>query len=357
MKIAVVGGGVAGFLTAIEALARDWNVTLFHDPNAPRCSSTAAGMLAPYAELESANDTIFRIGMRSLEIWPSLLARLPRPVYFRREGSLLVAHKSDLPLLRHVIALIERRSGRHLQTLTPDEVQQIEPDVSQLHGVHLPDEAHIDTQGFIETASAYLAKACDVRATHVDDVAALRRGFDWVFDCRGIGAKKDVQELRGVRGEILWVHAPEITIRRAIRFVHPRYHAYIVPRPDNVYLVGASSIEAEDLSPLSVRTALELLSALYGIQPEFAEARIVKTDVNLRPAFPDNLPRVEHHDGLTRINGLFRHGYLLAPSVVRDAITHVASEANAYAGHRSADQRRAEARFAIEHDRRSPARS
>ena len=331
MRVGIVGGGVAGCLAAIESIARDWDVTLLHDPNAPRCSTTAAGMLAPYAELESADDTIYRTGMRSLEIWPAILERLPQRVFFQAEGSLLVANRADLPLLRHVISLIERRSGMRLEPLAPPQVAELEPDLGHFHGVYLPHEAQIDTHAFIAAAMSYLSEACDVRAVRVTDVDALRNEFDWVFDCRGFGAKHDLRDLRGVRGEILWIHAPDVVIHRPIRFVHPRYHCYLVPRPDSLYLLGASSIEAEDFSPLSVRTALELLTALYAIQPQFVEGRIVKTDVNLRPAFPDNLPRIEHDGNLTRINGLFRHGYLLAPSVARDAVTQVAMEAHVHA--------------------------
>lgn len=349
MKISVVGAGVAGCVTALEAIARGWDVTIFDDPSAPRCSSTAAGMLAPLAELEEADDTIFRLGMRSLELWPLLLGRLPRPVFFRREGSLLIAHRSDLSLLRRVIMLIERKVGKRVELLSAAEVQALEPDLPQFNGVYLPEEGQIDTQGFLESAESFLASRCQVRklrvahtrAGEVETDGGTPNGtiahFDWVFDCRGIGGRREMPELRGVRGEIIWVHAPGVSIRRPIRLVHPRYHVYVVPRPDHLYLVGASSIEAEDLSPLSVGTALELLSALYAVQPEFAEGRIVKTDVNLRPAFPDNRPHTEHHDGITRINGLFRHGYLLAPAVVEDAMSWVskrsASEVELYAAH------------------------
>jgi glycine oxidase len=331
MRIAVVGAGLAGNLVAIEAEARGWDVTLFNDPTAPRCAATAAGMLAPLAELDSAKDLVFRLGMRSLDIWPDFLARLPRPVRFLRNGSLLVAHRSDLPLLRRLIMLIERRSGRKVELLSSDEVHQLEPDLPQCHGIYLPEEAQIDTDAFLIAADLFAAEKCTQRRVKVVRCSAgtVHTGdgsetFDWVFDCRGIGAKSEVTDLRGVRGEIITVHAPEVSISRPIRLVHPRYHCYVVPRPDHVYLVGASSIEAEDLSPISVRTTLELLSALYAVQPEFAEARILETEVNLRPAFPDNEPRVEHADGLTRINGLFRHGYLLAPALVSDAVAAVA---------------------------------
>jgi glycine oxidase len=37
-------------------------------------------------------------------------------------------------------------------------------------------------------------------------------------------------------------------------------------------------------------------------------------------ALPDNLPHRETRDGLTRINGLFRHGWLIAPALVEQAL-------------------------------------
>ena len=46
----------------------------------------------------------------------------------------------------------------------------------------------------------------------------------------------------------------------------------------------------------------------------------VVAEHNLRPALPDNDPRTVQEAGCTRINGLFRHGWLLAPALVDDAL-------------------------------------
>ena len=91
-------------------------------------------------------------------------------------------------------------------------------------------------------------------------------------------------------------------------------------RPGDIVLVGASEIESEDRSPVSLRSAVELMSAAHSVLPALAEARIHRLDVNLRPALPDNEPHIESHDGLVRINGLFRHGWLIAPALVQDAL-------------------------------------
>jgi glycine oxidase len=73
-----------------------------------------------------------------------------------------------------------------------------------------------------------------------------------------------------------------------------------------------------------VRSTVELLAAAASVLPELAEARVVHTEVNLRPALPDNLPRLEQQDGLIRINGLYRHGWLIAPALVEQAISTLA---------------------------------
>ncbi|HSW19892.1 MAG TPA: FAD-dependent oxidoreductase, partial [Ramlibacter sp.] len=151
---------------------------------------------------------------------------------------------------------------------------------------------------------------------------ALR--FDWVFDVRGTGARPQMP-VRGVRGEIFWLHAPGLSLRRPLRLLHPRHRVYLVPREGDMVVVGASEIESEDRSPVSVRSTVELLAAAHSIVPELAEARIVHSEANLRPALPDNLPCVQTQPGITRINGLFRHGWLIAPALVEDALASMDS--------------------------------
>jgi glycine oxidase len=74
---------------------------------------------------------------------------------------------------------------------------------------------------------------------------------------------------------------------------------------------------------MSLRTAVELMAAAHSVVPALAEARILRLDTNLRPALPDNRPEVQVRDGLVRLNGLYRHGWLLAPSVVDDALAQL----------------------------------
>jgi glycine oxidase len=126
--------------------------------------------------------------------------------------------------------------------------------------------------------------------------------------------------VRGVRGEVFTLHVPGVQLRRPLRLLHARHAVYLVPRAGDQVVVGASSIESEDRSPVSVRSTVELLAAAHSIVPALAEARIVQAEANLRPALPDNLPRIDTQAGLTRINGLYRHGWLIAPAMVEEAL-------------------------------------
>ena len=64
---------------------------------------------------------------------------------------------------------------------------------------------------------------------------------------------------------------------------------------------------------------VELLSAAYALDPGFGEAEVLELGADARPAFPDNLPRVLERDGRIHVNGLFRHGFLMAPALARQA--------------------------------------
>ena len=83
-------------------------------------------------------------------------------------------------------------------------------------------------------------------------------------------------------------------------------------------MLGATQIESDDRRR-RVRSVLELLSAAYALHPAFGEAELVEIGVDARPAFPDNLPRLIRRGDTIHVNGLFRHGFLLAPALARMA--------------------------------------
>lgn len=335
-KIAIVGAGIIGRLLAFGLIRKGYQVTIFDANNLlgkSSCSYAAAGMLSPIAELESGDPFIYELGKTSLELWDSILLELNAPVYFKKNGSLMISHAQDVAELNHFKTKVNFQSDNeiNLKFLSPKEMSELEPDLHwKSQGLYLQNEGQIDNRMLLSSlTSALLASEIDWQEnSQVKDIIPgqltannRKYHFDLICDCRGLGAKKILSKLRGVRGELIYLHAPQVNITRPIRFFHPRYRLYIVPRLMNNYLVGASEIESEDLSTISVRTALELLSAAYSIHHGFAEARVIESITNCRPAFPDNLPGIFYQDGLIKINGLYRHGYLISPILVNETIS------------------------------------
>jgi len=85
-------------------------------------------------------------------------------------------------------------------------------------------------------------------------------------------------------------------------------------------------VESQDDSPISARAMMELLSAAYSIHPALAEARIIESGTGLRPAYPYNLPDVRYENGIFSINGMYRHGFLLAPMMAEKLMQQLTSE-------------------------------
>ena len=117
------------------------------------------------------------------------------------------------------------------------------------------------------------------------------------------------------------MHAPEVQLRRPLRLMHPRYPIYIAPKPDHLFVIGATEIESNDTSPPSVRSTLELLSAAYSVHPGFGEGRIIEIATQARPTLPDNLPAVRLlSPRCLQINGLYRHGFMISPALLDVAL-------------------------------------
>jgi glycine oxidase len=140
-----------------------------------------------------------------------------------------------------------------------------------------------------------------------------------VIDCTGLAARSVLKDLRGVKGEMLLLRLRDVSLSRPIRVLHPRLPLYIVPRADGLFMVGATMIESDEPTRITARSMLELLSAAYALHPAFGEAEIIEIGTGVRPAFPDNLPRIGWHGGALYVNGLYRHGFLLAPALARRA--------------------------------------
>ena len=338
LHIGIAGAGLAGRTLAWRLLRAGCRVSLFdarRRDDLATASMTAAAMLSPLAELAVSDEAVFALGQRSMQLWPKWIAELAEAggetVYFKQEGTLVIAHVQDQASLEHFTRLLNHKLPEacraQVHTLDAQGLAEKEPLLAGRFsgGLYLEGEGQlandqlmaalaleIDRLGGIwheEQSVLHLRKyqvVCADRA-HAVDVAV---------DARGIGSKVLMPKLRGVRGEVLRVECRSVTLQRPVRLMHPRYQLYVAPRPNHEFVVGATELESEDTGPVTVRSVLELASALHSLHPAFGEARVLRMSAALRPALDDHRPVVLEREGVWHINGLYRHGYLCAPVLV-----------------------------------------
>lgn len=309
-RVVIVGSGIAGLSVASELMDRNVCDIVIIDRaaeiGAKQCSWWAGGMLAPWCERESADAAVVEMGTAATAWWQRRASTLTQA------GTLVVAPTRDR-------AELTRFAQRTTNFSRIDEawLSEFEPDLAGRfrEALFFPDEAHLDPRATLHELTGSAKKlGADVRfGTEVLPPS------DIVVDCRGFAAAPDLKGLRGVKGEMLMIRTTEIRLSRPVRLLHPRHPIYIVPRANGVFMLGATMVETADRSRITARSMLELLGAAYALHPAFAEAEILETGVDVRPAFPDNLPRVIEQGGRLYVNGLFRHGFLLAPAMAKEA--------------------------------------
>lgn len=317
-RVSVIGSGVAGLVVASELVERGATVAVFEKSDeiaGHACSRYAGGMLAPWCERESAEEAVVTLGVEAADWWDRHTGLV------EKNGTLVVAQGRDRSELRRFAS----RTTNHAE-VNSQGIDQLEPDLAGRFqaGLFFQEEAHLDPR----KALAVLADRLKQSGVHFETGAAVSPDdvSGIVIDARGFAARDQLRELRGVKGEMLLLRCRDVQLKRPIRMLHPRIPLYIVPRADQVFMVGATMIESADRQRITARSMLELLGSAYALHPAFGEAEVLETGVDVRPAFADNLPRVETRGNVISINGLYRHGFLLSPAMARMAADLVMSK-------------------------------
>jgi glycine oxidase len=332
MKIVILGAGLMGRLLAFELAQEGHKLTVFDagGPDALNAAArAAAAMLAPLAESAVTEIPVVKMGVHGLKRWPELIAQLDEPVFFQQEGTVVLWHRQDGAEAERFSRQLEATGVAlpHMpkaQRLNAAGLAELEPCLGTRfsQGLFLPGEGQLDNHQLLSVLLHRLeglGVALNWNSPRsLSDFSPGQSGQpDWIFDCRGLGSQAQWQALRGVRGEVITLFAPEVTLSRPTRLIHPRYPIYIAPKQNGVFRVGATEIESDDRSEISVRSTLELLSAAYSVDSGFAEARVLDLVTQCRPALPDNLPSVRRlGPRILQVNGLYRHGFLIAPAML-----------------------------------------
>ena len=317
--VKIIGAGVAGLTVAAELVEHGYQVSLYDKGShvgAASCSWFAGGMLAPWCERESAEEPVARLGEEAASWWQK------RTGLVEQNGSIVLTQPRDARDLTQ----FAKRTDEY-EWLDEKALSALEPDLEGRFrkALYFPSEAHLNPREALAKLATYIeGKGATL---HFDTDGFDAPTADITIDARGLAARHHLSDLRGVKGEMLIIKTDEVRLSRPVRMLHPRIPLYIVPRADGHFMVGATMIESGERGRITARSMIELLSSAYALHPAFGEAEIVEIGTDVRPAFPDNLPRIIQKSGIYYLNGLFRHGFLLAPALARMARETIVEDA------------------------------
>jgi len=333
----VIGGGPIGLASAWRAAQRGMRVVVFDDGR-PGAWHVAAGMLAPVAEAEFGERDLLELGLRSAAAYEAFCGELSVPL--RTRGTLVVARDADEAEALDRLHAFRRRLELQAERLRPSQARRLEPALAPtvrlalaVEGDHSVDPRRLVAalrEAARDAGVAFRGAACAVRAhgdrvTGVDDVAAGA-----VVVAAGVGvARLDVPEripVRPVKGQVLRLRDPRGPglVDRTIR----GEHAYLVPRDDGTYVLGATMEERRDTAP-TAGGVYELVRDMSEVVPGVLELEIEAVLGGLRPATPDNLPAIGRGgvENLVWATGHFRNGILLTPVTAELVAAALAGEA------------------------------
>ncbi len=342
VDVAIIGGGVMGCAIAWQLAERGVSCALVEKGEFGRGASGAtAGVVGPLWHLDPEDRDLFRLGMRSLELfpqWASSLTAMGVNPEFQQNGVLRLAFSEDE---------VEELRGFHrwqselrmeVQWLNGVEILEREPrcNTQALAAILSAEEGCIRGQRFCD-ALAHAAGRLGARLYERTEVTSLTHDGDRVTGIEttaghiaagqvvlaagpgsGIGGRWAAPggpldlPVRGVKGQRILLRRPGFMPSTPVR----NSSVYVVPRLDGNILVASTREEGRTDETVTAEGVATLISGAVMSFPMLADAAFVGGRAGVRPATPDGRPiigPVSGVEGLTVATGHDAVGIILSP--------------------------------------------
>jgi glycine oxidase len=337
----VVGGGVIGLAVARSLCLRGVKRVALVERGrlGAEASHAAAGMLAPQAEADDA-DEFFELAVASRDLYPAFAAELREEtgtdIELERTGTLYLAFtESDEEEIERRY-LWQRRAGLLVERLSADEARQLEPCISPMvrSALRFPLDVQVENRRLVAALSTSVEKL-GVRLlteTNVESLLIERGILQGVETSRGKIHAPVVVLAAGAWTSFLTVpdkSAPGVSIEpvrgqmlcfetnpRLARYVIYSPRGYIVPRLDGRLLAGSTTEHAGFEKSVTGAGVHAIMKHALEIAPGVGSLPLVASWAGLRPRAEDERPVMgacSYVRGLFYATGHYRNGILLAP--------------------------------------------
>lgn len=346
----IVGAGVIGLSIAWRLSQKGMRVVIVDPKPLGGASWVAAGMLAPVSEANPGEEELVRLGLKSLQRYPSFVKELEdfsqMEVGYISSGTLEVGLDANDRAEIEFLHSFRSKLGLETKLLDSTATRKVEPSLSPgiQASVSIEQEHQVDNRLLCQALlkAVYLGGGYFYQATiaelKFDEKKPLKtlvaeNGIKisspniviaagaWSGDIKGIIPQLPIYP---IKGQTLRVRLPEsyLGYQKIIRGLAKGYHVYMVPRKHGEIIIGATVEDKGFDTTITVEGIYELLRNITSLLPNISEATIEETLAGLRPGSPNNAPILGSFatQGLFVATGHYRNGILLTP-VTSDALS------------------------------------
>ena len=318
--ILIIGGGVIGLSIARELHKGGAGPITIVDKGriGAEASWAAAGMLAPNAECHAA-DELFRLCTASNQLYPGFAAELLDEtgidIELDRTGTLVLAFSEKESDELEAKYEWQRNAGIAVRKLSPDEVLNLEPAISQdvRDGYLYPNDWQVENRRLV----AALRRYCEINSIKLSENTAVtelrKEGTVVVTAGAWTNDLLAEPEVKPIRGQMISLAPSE---SRILQHVIYSSRGYVVPRADGRVLVGATVEDVGFSKEVTPKAIASLKAAAVEIAPSLGALPISESWAGFRPFIEGEMPFIGRVPGIENAfaaTGHYRNGILLAP--------------------------------------------
>lgn len=336
--IVVVGGGIAGLLSAQQLAESGANVTIIERGNVGQEASWAGGGIVSPLYAWRYDKAVSTLAHWSQAVYPSLCHALEEKTGVDPQCNPCGLLILDAPDTEEALAWAQRNE-RSLTVLDRDQFAPLEPKLSDAFqtGLWMPGVANIRNPLLMQAVKESIALNPRITLRENCEMLGFLRQGDQVYgletsigniDCEkvlvttgawtaGLIEQLAVQvPIEPVKGQMLLIKAQPGVVRRIVL----SEGRYVIPRIDGHVLVGSSLEKTGFEKNITDQARMSLADFAYHLIPQLKEYPIVNHWAGLRPGSPMGVPfigAVPVHNNVFVNAGHFRNGVVMAPASAR----------------------------------------
>lgn len=342
MKIAIIGAGISGLMSALELVEQGCSVIIFDQQQAGKAASWAGGgILSPMYpwRYPHAMNQLAQYGKSLYLEWNEKLKPVSDIDFEIHETGLLIFDETDFETGLNYARQFQEPM-QQCEYLQQEQIEQLNPfiDAKFQHAIYFPQIANVRNPRLLQSITTYLKQHPQVEFVEycpIEQFNMLNGKVQSIAAKNGKTYEADQFVITTGAWSQHWSEQLEMEIPvypvqgQMVLFKTPANWLptmcmndvmYLIPRLDGHVVCGSSMADCGFDTTPTASTTQKILEACFEMVPELAQFPIEKQWAGLRPASPTGVPyigKMPEIDNLWANFGHFRNGLCMGPASAR----------------------------------------